>query len=136
MRIVNKVDGSMFVSMVDVRHMLVRMRCRFVCVLVGVRLAAVPSEIVRMPVMRIMNMRMRVLERSVRMLVPMPFGEMQPDPDGHQDSGDPECRCGRLAQQHKRYRRTHERSHRKVRAGTCRAEVVFSYTYIRFLVLI
>ena len=50
----------MFMPMVDVRHMVVGVRHRFMCVLVGVRLAAVPSEFVSVPVMRIVTMRMRV----------------------------------------------------------------------------
>ena len=49
----------------NIRHMLVRMLDRRVLVVVRVRLAAIPREIVHMPVMLVVPMRMRVPLRLV-----------------------------------------------------------------------
>ena len=53
--------ASMLVPMVDVWHVFMRMHHRLMRVLVRVRLATIPAEIVLVLVMRVVTMRMRML---------------------------------------------------------------------------
>jgi hypothetical protein len=50
------------------------------------------AQAVRVLVVLIMHMAMLVFERLVRVLVLMPLGEMQVDPDRHQHAGSNELR--------------------------------------------
>ena len=80
------------VSVVDVGIVGVRMREHRMPMRMRVRLDAVPAEVVRMPVMRIVAMPMRMLGRLVRVTVRMPFAQMEPNAECHQRGGRPERR--------------------------------------------
>ena len=62
------------------------MHQRCMNVLVSVRLAAVPREIVRMPVMLVVRMGMRVFLLLVRVQMPVLLGKVEPDTRCHQYS--------------------------------------------------
>lgn len=53
-------------------------------VLVGMRFRAIPREIVRVPMVPVMHMRMGVRERRGRVPVRMGFGQVQPHAGTHQ----------------------------------------------------
>ena len=55
-------------------------------VMVGVRLAAVPGEIMNMSMMFVVSVGVRVFEWVVRMQVPMMLRDMEPDTNTHQES--------------------------------------------------
>jgi hypothetical protein len=55
-----------------------------------VRLAAVPRDIVRVPVMGVVHVRVGVLHRLVDMIVRVPLREVQPYAERHEAGGDPE----------------------------------------------
>ena len=95
-------------------RMPVRMRVRF---------GPIPGEIVLVPVVLVVDMRMSMFERLVRMLVLVALGKVQPDAEPHQAGGDPKQGCGLLAKQRQRERCTEERRDREVRARTRRAEI-------------
>ena len=86
----------------------VRMRESLVRVPVRVWLATVPGKGVLMLMMRVMPMRVLVLERFVRVLMRVPLGEMQPHAHCHQRTCQHQCRGERLAVQENRERRTEE----------------------------
>lgn len=54
-------------------------RQRFMPMRMGVRFIAIPGKFVRMPVMLVVAVAMRMLQRLVRMPMLMPFADMQPD---------------------------------------------------------
>jgi hypothetical protein len=66
--------------------------------------------------MRIMNVAMFMLERIVRMVVAMRFGQMQPESDGHQNTGNDEGRGDRLPEERDRQQRPDERRRREIGA--------------------
>lgn len=72
------------VPVVDVRKVRVPVRQNAMPMRVHMRLAPVPRKVMLVLVMRVVSMRMRVLERLMRVLVLVPFSNMQPDADGHQ----------------------------------------------------
>jgi hypothetical protein len=76
--------------MMLVREVWVPVEQRLVVMLVGMRFFAVPAHLVRMPVVRIVNVRVGVCDRFVQMLVLVPFRQMQPDADRHQRRRCPE----------------------------------------------
>jgi hypothetical protein len=88
-----------------------------VMVQVGVRLAAVPVEFVRVPVVHVMHVAVAVFDRFVRMLVGMVLAEMQPYAPAHQDSGEPERGAGGFSRQGQRRGCADERSPRGTKAG-------------------
>jgi hypothetical protein len=63
------------------------------------RLAAVPREFVRMPVVLVVDMAMVVFQRFVRMFVFVSLADVQPYTDSHQRARDPEKRVRRFSQQ-------------------------------------
>ena len=75
----------------------VRMHQSLMGVRMSVWLPTVPRERMLMLMMRIMPMRMLVLEQFVGVFVQVPFGEMQPHTDRHQPTGEQQCRGHRLA---------------------------------------
>ncbi len=89
----------MIVGMVDIGvvHMVMRQPGMGVFMRVGFYPA--PREIVRVLMMLIVRMPMTVSLPFVRVLMHVPFRQVQPDAGGHQDGGDPETRCGDLVQQ-------------------------------------
>ena len=68
----------------------VLVRHRRVPVPVAVRLSRRDAIRMVVLVMDVVDVAMVVFERFVRVLVTMVFGQMQPEPDRHQDSGDDE----------------------------------------------
>ena len=90
---------------------------------VGVRFAPVPREIVRMLMVLIVEMRMRVFLSVVSVQVGMVLSDVQPDSHCHQQACCNELPGYGLALQKNREYRPKERSNRKVRSGSCRAEV-------------
>ena len=77
----------------------VRMRVPQSAVLVEmrVRVAGWVQGAVRVLVMFVMNMRMRMGERRVDVLMLVTFRQVQPDTGGHQRARNGELRCHRLA---------------------------------------
>ena len=90
---------SVPVAVMQIRVMRMRVLDRFVDVWVGVRLAAVPREVMRVLVVRVMRMQVLVFERFVLVRMLVPLAEVQPHPQCHQGARDPETDRGRLAQQ-------------------------------------
>ena len=96
----------------------------------------VPQPVVPMPVrmrlrrrtfmgvlmMLVVDMTMFVLDRLVRVIVLMAFGQMQPEAKRHQRAGDDELSRERLAQEDDRDERAKERGEREIsaRSGRCR----------------
>src|SRR6516225_3769772 len=92
-------------------------------VVVRVRLAPIPGEVVSVLVMLVMVMRMRVFLMFVHMQMRVPLRNMQPDARCHRHARDGELPGDRLATQHKRERRTKEWGDREIGAGSRRTEV-------------
>lgn len=80
----------MRVPMVDVGEMGMLMHYYFVLMPVLVRLVAFPIEVMVMPMMLFVNMRVTVLHRFMPMFVLMVFGQVQPHPPTHQRCCEPE----------------------------------------------
>src|SRR5512145_1807628 len=103
---------------------IVRMRVRdgLVPMRMDVRLAAVPFEVMLMPVMLVVRMRMGMGQRLVRMPVLVPLGEVQPDAAAHERRSDPERRpCG-FAESSDGDSCANERRGREVSSGACRPQ--------------
>ena len=78
------------VPVMNVGEVWMRMRQRLVNMGMRVRLGRVNARRVRVWVMLIVGVAMRMLQPLVMMLVFVPLGEMQPNADPHQHSGEPE----------------------------------------------
>ncbi|KQU80994.1 hypothetical protein ASE08_12055 [Rhizobacter sp. Root16D2] len=72
------------VPVVDVRKVRVPVRQNAMPMWVHMRLAPVPRKVMLVLMVRVVSMRMRVLERLMRVFVFVPFANMQPDADTHQ----------------------------------------------------
>ena len=103
----------MRVPMMQIGIVRMRMHERYMAMRVGVRLGPVP-QIVRMPMVLVMDMRMAVFLRCMSMQVFVAFREMQPDAHRHQNTGSDETPRHRLSRQQQRQRRSAEGSDRKV----------------------
>ena len=86
------------VPVVQVGVMRMRMHERCVVVRMGVRFAAIPFEIVRMLMVRVVDMQVRVVHRLVRVGVFVVLGDVQPHTERHERPRDPEGDAGRVAQ--------------------------------------
>ena len=73
--------------MMDVGKMRMRVLDWFVRMGMGVRLLTAPIEAVRVLMMNIVGMRVLVLCRQMLVLVTVVLGEMQPDAQAHEKSG-------------------------------------------------
>ena len=113
----------MIVPVMNVGIVGVRMHEGLVGVPVSMRLPAVPREGMLMLMMRVMPMRMLVLERSVRVFVQVPFGEMQPHTNCHQHTGKQQRRGNRLPVQRDGECRAEEWREREIRTRTGRTEL-------------
>ena len=81
---------------------------------------------VRMLVVRVVFVRVFVLQDFVRVPVFVPLAQVQPDANGHQRPGHQQ-RCGNgLAQAQNRHQCTEERCHAEVSPGACRTQVAQS----------
>ena len=74
----------MIVPVMQVREMGVAVREGIMLVLVGMRLLGLPWERVRMLMMRIVQVRVGMIEPPMRVFVLMMLGQMQPHPRAHQ----------------------------------------------------
>ncbi len=88
-----------------------------------VRFTAIPFGIVLMPVVRVMDMLVGVLQFFVDVRMLVMFRKVQPDADRHQSSGQPEIRSRALAQHGERQSCAEERRHREIGAGPRRAQM-------------
>ena len=84
---------------VDVRVVLVGMDHRVMAVPVRVFGSGWRAIGMNVPMVLVMVVRMAVLQRLVRVLVPVAFRQMQPHADGHQDPGQHKLKRERLTQQ-------------------------------------
>ena len=109
--------------MMDVGEVRVTMREGFVPMAMRMRFGAVPLEIVRVPMVVVMPMRMDVVDGVVQMLVLVDFGHMQPDANGHQPRRNAELQCDGVTTHEDCQRRAEERSDREIRAGPGRSEL-------------
>src|SRR5438132_10541123 len=89
----------------------------------AVRFAAVPRDVMLMPVMLIMHVLMRVRRELVHMLVLMPLREVQPYAHAHQCGRRPERRPGALAEKPQGQRRAVEGRDRKICSSARGAEI-------------
>lgn len=78
---------------------------------------------VRVPMVRIVNMQMRVIERVMDVDVFVPFGEVQPDSRRHQTGGRPKQNGWNLAEEDQRENHPDEWRQRKIRAGARRPQM-------------
>src|SRR5437660_1699255 len=115
--------SSMRMPMMDVGKVNVPMDDCFVPVRVGMRLDAIPFEIVCMLVVRVVPMRMGVLNLFVSMLVFMMLAQMQPEADRHERCGDTQLQRNGVAKEPHRQDSAVERSDRKIGAGPRRSQV-------------
>ena len=97
-------DASVFVSvsMMNVREVGVLVGHHSVRMPMRVRLGALPFEVVLMLVVAVMRMVMRMGQRLMQMFVIMLLGQVQPDPQGHKTTSQPERRRGGFAKQPQR----------------------------------
>src|SRR5437764_951476 len=108
--------------MMHIRIVRMRVCCRFVVMLMCMRLGAVPRKIVLVLMMHIVPMRMAMRHRFVCVFVFVALGEMQPNAARHQCCGNPECRRRLLVEQRNRECSADEGCRREVSAGTRGAE--------------
>ena len=85
----------MLMAMVDVRVMRMLVSKRFMPVPVRMRLGH--RALVHMAMMVVVDVAVLVLDRLVCMVMGMPFGQMQPDAERHQQASDDQLRRDRLA---------------------------------------
>jgi hypothetical protein len=106
------------VAVVDVGVVRMRVPHRLVAVPVRVRL---PRHVVR--AMRMLVVRVGVLERLVRVPVLVMLGEVQPEPETHEGGGGEEERRHRFVPEQNAECGADERGEREVGAGACRAQI-------------
>ena len=80
----------MRVTMVYVGIVFMSMPHRLMLVRVHVRVHAIPFEVMRVLVVRIMTVAMAVRQRFMLVFVLVRFGQVQPDTRAHQRRGNPE----------------------------------------------
>jgi hypothetical protein len=68
------------------------------------------------PMMLVVHMGMFVLQQFVAVFMIVPLGEMQPQADGHDNTGGSELQPGALAEDHERDQGADERRQREVSA--------------------
>lgn len=95
-------ESAVVVTVMQVRVMRMAVPQAAVLMLVAVRLAAVPSERVLVPVMLVVHVLVvvRHLLMDVRVLVAL--RQVQPDAEGHEGRSDPERRGRRLGKDQER----------------------------------
>jgi hypothetical protein len=110
-----------FMAMVDVRVVRMPVPKRFMPVPVRMRLCH--RSFVSVAMMRIVAMAVLVLDCLVRVFMGMPFGQMQPDAERHQQARDDQLRSDRLAQEANRDDRAKERREREISPSPRAAEM-------------
>ena len=101
----------------QIRIVGMRMHQRPVPVPVRVRLAAIPREVVLVPVMLVVRVSVLVLERFVRVLMLVALAHVQPDARRHEAAGDPEQRSRVFAEKGECESRAKKRRNREICAG-------------------
>ena len=109
MPMVGTQQNSVPVPMVDVRVMRMLVRQGKVGMLMTVWFGAVPRRLMRVLMVRIVHMAMCMYQRLMGVLVCVPLGQVQPNPQPHQRTGQPESGRRGFSQKHHRHGRTHER---------------------------
>ena len=87
--------SAVFMAMMDVRVVRMPVPKRFVPVPVRMRLCR--RSFVSMAMMVVVEMAVLVLDRLVPVFMGVPFGQMQPDAERHQQASDDQLRRDRLA---------------------------------------
>ena len=108
----------MTVPVVQVRIVRMFMREHAVVVFMRVGLRSVPRKIMLVLMMCVEDMRVRVSECFVAVLVCMAFGQVQRHAGSHQQGRPPKARRCRFAQDEERGRCTEKRSGREIGART------------------
>lgn len=103
----------MSVPVVNIREMRMLVDDDGVLVPMIMGIATIPLERVLMLMVRIMHVRMAVLERLMHVFVLMMLGQVQPHAPAHQAGSHPERRIGRFTEQAQRYCCADERGGRK-----------------------
>ena len=109
-------------AMVDVRVVRMPVPKRFMPVPVRMRLHH-RSFVSVVMMMRIVEMAVLVLDCLVQVFMGMPFGQMQPDAERHQQTRDDQLRSDRLAQEANRDDRAKERRDREISPGPSGAKM-------------
>ena len=112
----------MSVAVVNIREMRVFVRHSHMTMPMVMWLVIVPTEIVRMLVVCIMDVLMTVLHRLMYVFVLMVLRQVQPDTPAHQARRQPEWPCCRFAEQCQCHRRTDKRRRRKIGSGASRPQ--------------
>lgn len=86
-------------AVVDIGKVRVTVREWLMYVRMGVRLIAIPGEIMGVLMMFVVTMAMVVGQRFVQVLMHMAFADMKPYTQGHQCTGQPEGNAGVLGEQ-------------------------------------
>src|SRR5262249_9189054 len=116
-------SNLMPVNVMAVRRVPMGVPQRGVLMPMGVRL---PDRVARpmvMSMMLVVHVRMRVAHRLVRVLMLMPFGDMEPHAQSHQGAGRQEPEGDALSEGNDREHRTEEGRGREIGAGSRGAEV-------------
>lgn len=100
-----------------------RMGDRIVLMWVGMRLVAVPVEVVCVPVMFVVPVTMAVLHRLMRVSMFVTLAQMQPDAQPHENGGGPERPRRHLRPEDEGQRHAEQRGNREIRASARGAEV-------------
>lgn len=107
----------MRVAVVNIRKMPVTVLDFSMLMRMRMGLYAIPLEIVTVLVVFIVPMLVPMVQRGVLMLMDVAFGEVQPDPRGHQSCCQPKRNTGGLPKHRNRERCAHKWCCRKV--GAC-----------------
>ena len=99
----------MFVAVVDVGHVRVLVRERFMSMRMRVPLAGIDVALMRMLMVLVVPMAMRVQQERMGMRMPVTLGEMQPDANDHHQQCEPEFDSGPLTQYGERDRDADQR---------------------------
>lgn len=106
----------MAVPVMQVRIMSVTVSHRRMAMPMAVRLTRGGAGRMIMLMMAVMNMAMLMLERLVGMLMAVRFGEVQPESDGHEHSGDDKRHGDGFAKHHHGEERADKRRSREISA--------------------
>ena len=88
-----------------------------------VRMGLRHRPVVAMPMVLVMHVAMLVLEQLVRVFVIVPFRQMQPQANAHQQACGDELHRHRLTEKHQRNQGSDKRGQREICAGPGAAEV-------------
>ena len=106
------------------------MQIRIVRMPMAHRLVAVPRRVrfsdrsvVGMPMVVIMDMSMFVFERLMEVFVLVPFGEVHPEADRHQDAGGGQLRTEPVAEHGQRHEGADKGRQREIGPGSRRAQM-------------